>query len=184
MWIKFGVLIFISLIKHQFWAYGSQDMSQNTLFFALFGQKLDGPTTLTLYGYIYKVYWRFVSTFYGFRTSKNVIFLFRHPFWVPALTWNISCFRTLPKKLFVQTDKGKHRECRKIIIWLSLILVLFSFLTKLFFVHVSILKVFGLFVFWDLSSGFNFFPFKFGMYVPYKTGLWRIVYGFWAGAST
>jgi len=129
----------------------------------------------------------YVSTFYGLTTSKQcdlhlqtsflgacLMFIGQFGYGpgsgpghanvcVTALSWNISRSRIFPKKLFVQTDREKYRECRKIVIWISHCFWLPCWFSPNFFFH-----FFKLEIFWEFSKmtfqgiKLNYF---FGIYV-------------------
>ena len=123
----------------------------------------------------------YVSTFYGFRTSKQCDLHLQTPFFgvwfwfycpiafgpgtgpahanvsVLTFTWNISCSRIFPNKLSKQSERLHPRECRKIVIWMSHSIFFFFVFHHFFLSLFSKLKIFGLFVFWELPSGLIFF---------------------------
>ena len=127
----------ISTKKHPFWIRGSQVMPK-TPKFCWFVAKMGLAHIFTRNDIL-----SYVSTFYGLTTSKQCDLYLQTSFLgaslmfigqfgygprsgpananvcVPALSWNITRSRMFQNKLFIQTDREKYRESRKIVIWIS-----------------------------------------------------------------
>jgi len=184
----------ISTKKHPFWIRGSQVMPK-TPKFCWFGAKMGLTDNFTRNDIL-----SYVSTFYGFRTSKQCDLHLQTPFFgvwfwfycpiafgpgtgpahanvsVLTFTWNISCSRIFPNKLSKQSERLHPRECRKIVIWMSHSIFFFFCVSPLFFFTFFKIKNFWFICILGAPKWIKIFFFvifyKFGMYLSYKKWFW------------